>query len=220
MDMNSGRCIIIGAGDLTVGTIPMREDDFVIAVDGGLNYCGILEIEPDLIVGDFDSVGKTGQQIVDSLKEQIPDRIIQLNPMKDDTDMLYAIKHALQSGYREFLIYGGTGGRFDHTFANIQCLLYLKNNGAVGYLCDGEGMMLVIKNETIHFKQEMEGFLSLFSLGKKAVGVDISGMKYNLTDYTMTNDFPIGISNEFIGEKASVCVREGELICMIRYAEG
>lgn len=212
-----GRCIIIGAGDLTVGNIPVKEDDYIIAVDGGLNYCGILQIEPDMILGDFDSIGETGEEAINLLQEQIPDRIIRLNPIKDDTDMLYALKYALEKGYTEFLIYGGTGGRFDHTFANIQCLLYLKNHDAVGYLCDGEGMMLIIQNETVHFKKDMEGCLSLFSLGKQAKGVSIKGMKYNLEDYTMTNDFPIGISNEFVGEEAQITVKDGEIVCMIQY---
>lgn len=212
-----GRCIIIGAGDLTVGNIPVKENDYIIAVDGGLNYCGILQIEPDMILGDFDSIGETGKEAINLLQEQIPDRIIRLNPIKDDTDMLYALKYALEKGYTEFLIYGGTGGRFDHTFANIQCLLYLKNHDAVGYLCDGEGMMLIIQNETVHFKKDMEGYLSLFSLGNQAKGVSIKGMKYNLEDYTMTNDFPIGISNEFVGEEAQITVKDGEIVCMIQY---
>ena len=52
-----GTCIIIGAGDLTVGSFPYNPDaDYIIAADGGLMYCGVLEIEPDLIIGDFDSL--------------------------------------------------------------------------------------------------------------------------------------------------------------------
>ncbi|MCM1569498.1 MAG: thiamine diphosphokinase [Roseburia sp.] len=211
------RCILIGAGDLTVGEVQRRDEDYVIAVDGGLGYCGILGLEPDLILGDFDSVGEKEQEAIGRLREQIPDRIIRLNPMKDDTDMLYALKHALKAGYREFLIYGGTGGRFDHTLANIQCLLYLKNHQATGYLMDGNGMILVIKNEAVHFQKNLEGYLSLFSLGGKAEGVTIRGMKYNMENGVIANDFPIGISNEFTGEEAEISVVEGELVCMLQY---
>ena len=50
-----GKCILIGAGDLTMGELSVTEEDYVIAVDGGLSYCGILNVEPDLIIGDFDS---------------------------------------------------------------------------------------------------------------------------------------------------------------------
>lgn len=215
--MKKGRCIIVGAGDLTVGQLSLREDDFLIAVDGGLSYCGILEAEPDLILGDFDSLTEGEAEALRTLEKEIPERIIRLRPEKDDTDMLYALKWALDQGYREFRLYGATGGRFEHTFANIQCLLYLKNHGAVGYLMDGNGMILVLKNEAVRFQADLEGYLSLFSLGACAKGVNIRGMKYPLVDYTMTNDFPIGISNEFIGEEAEVSVEEGELVCMISY---
>ena len=78
-------------------------------------------------------------------------------------------------------------------------------------------MLFVIQNETIKFQKNMEGCLSLFSLGKEVKGVTIQGMKYNLDNYTMTNDFPIGISNEFIGEEGVITVRDGEVVGMITY---
>lgn len=95
----------------------------------------------------------------------------------------------------------------------------MKKRDAVGYLIDGTGMMLVICGETVHFRKNLEGTLSLFSLGEKADGVTISGMKYELENAVLTNDFPIGISNEFIGEEAMISVEEGELVCMISYAQ-
>lgn len=214
-----GKCYVVGAGDLTMGELAVTEGDLVIAVDGGLSYCGILGVEPDVIIGDFDSLSDGEMQALAVLREEIPERIITLPCEKDETDMLAALKHGLALGYRDFRIYGGTGGRFDHTLANIQCLLYLKNNGATGYLVDGTGMMFVIQNEAIHLNRNLEGMLSLFSLGRKAKGVNIKNMKYPVKDYCMTNDFPIGISNEFIGEEAVISVEDGELVCMIQYAE-
>ncbi len=214
----NGKCIVIGAGDLTMGELTAAEEDFVIAVDGGLGYCGILNVEPDLIIGDFDSLSEGEAQALEALRTQIPERIITLPEQKDDTDMLAALKHGLALGYRDFRIYAGTGGRLDHTLANIQCLLYLKNRGAAGYLVDGTGMILVLQNEAVHLNRNLEGFLSLFCLGREAQGVNIEHMKYPLRDYHMTNDFPIGISNEFIGEEAVISVEEGELVCMIQYA--
>ena len=214
-----GKCIIIGAGDLTMGELSVQEEDFVIAVDGGLSYCGILEVEPDLILGDFDSVSEQEKLAIEALQAEIPDRIVELPVEKDDTDMLAALKHGLALGYRDFRIYAGTGGRFDHTLANIQCLLYLKNHDATGYLVDGTGMILVLQNEAVHLNKKLEGTMSLFALGKEAKGVTIQGMKYTLEDYTLTNDYPIGISNEFIGEEACISVEDGELVCMISYCQ-
>lgn len=212
-----GRCIIIAAGDLTVGSIHVNEEDLVIAADGGLSYCSVLEVEPDLIIGDFDSVSEQEREAISLLKQQIPERIITLPHEKDDTDTLAAIKIGLANGYDRFLIYGGTGGRLEHTWANVQSLLYLKNHGAVGYLMDGSGMICVLQNEEVKLRDNLEGYLSLFALGKEAKGVTIRGMKYELENAVVTNDYPVGISNEFIGKEASVKVEDGELLMIISY---
>ena len=215
--MADKKCIIIGAGDLTVGSVAVGEEDLVIAVDGGINYCGVLEIEPDIILGDFDSVNDAQREAILNMKEQIPDRVVVLKPEKDDTDMLAALKLGLEKGYDYFLLYGATGGRLEHTLANIQCLLFLKNHGAVGYLMDGSGMIFVMRNEEVKLRANLEGYFSLFCLGKEAKGVTIKGLKYELEDYTMTNAFPIGVSNEFIGKEATVSVRDGELVGIVNY---
>jgi thiamine pyrophosphokinase len=213
----TGRCILIGSGDLTVSEVKKKDGDFVIALDGGIGYCDFLRLEPDLVIGDFDSVTEEEQKAVEILEREVPNQVIRLQPEKDDTDMLYGIKYALGLGYREFRLYGATGGRLDHTLANIQCLLYLKNHDASGYLMDGNGMIMVLKDEAVSFQENLEGMLSLFALGERAEGVSIRGMKYPLENATITNDFPIGISNEFIGEKAEITVTKGELVCIINF---
>lgn len=219
MSKQDGKCIIICAGDLTLGEVPVSEEDLVIAVDGGLSYCGLLEVEPDIIIGDFDSISDKEAEAVRLLEQQIPDRILRLPCEKDDTDTLAAIKLGLERGYTQFRLYAATGGRFDHTLANIQCLLYLKRNGATGYLVDGSGMMLVIQNEAVSFRENLEGTISLFSLERETRGVTIEGLKYTLHNASITNDYPIGISNEFIGEKSTITVEDGTLVCMISYAQ-
>lgn len=72
--------------------------------------------KPNLIVGDFDSYSGN-----------LPDdrEVIKLNSHKDDTDLLHCIEVALSRGYDDFVILAATGGRFDHTFANISVLMYL-----------------------------------------------------------------------------------------------
>ncbi len=215
--MAEKRCIIIGAGDLTVSGVSATEDDFIIAVDGGINYCGLLGVEPDVLLGDFDSVNATQREAIMAMKEEAPERVVVLKPEKDDTDMLAALRLGLERGYDYFLLYGATGGRIEHTLANIQCLLYLKRNDAVGYLMDGNGMIFVMENEEVKLRENLEGYFSLFCLGKEAKGVTIKGMKYELEDYTMTNDFPIGVSNEFIGKEATVSVKAGQLVGIVNY---
>lgn len=215
--MNKGNCILIGAGDLTVSEIPVGENDLCIAVDAGYEYCKLLEITPDYILGDFDSIGEKEAENVAEIAKTEEDKVIILPVEKDDTDMLAAIKLGLAEGYQSFRIYGGMGGRIEHTIANIQCLLYLKEHNAVGYLMDGTGMILVAKEEEISFQDSMEGYMSLFSMGDRAT-VSIENMKYLLKEREITNSFPIGISNEFIlGKKGKVTVHKGAVVMIVSW---
>lgn len=148
-----------------------------------------------------------------------PDHVVVLPTEKDDTDMLAAIRIGLLEGCQEFRIYGGMGGRLEHTLANLQCLIYLKQCSAVGYLMDDKMTAFVMQNETVWFKPEAKGFLSLFSIGEKASGVTIRNLKYEMQDGEITNSFPIGISNEFIGKRSSVTVEQGMLAVILSEKE-
>lgn len=219
--MSVPKCILIAAGDLTLTAIPDYNSltDAIIAVDGGLLYCGLLNLEPDIIIGDFDSIAADSEleAALALIETNYPEKVLRLKPEKDDTDMLVALKWGLAKGFRSFHIYGGLGGRLDHTLANIQCLLYLKRQKADGYLFEENGMILVAENETRTFQPSMEGFLSLFSLEKESV-ISIQNMKYPLDAYHMTNDFPIGISNEFIpGKSGVVTVHEGAAVILLKW---
>ncbi len=215
--MNKGNCVLIGAGDLTISEIPIGENDLCIAVDGGYEYCKLLEITPEYILGDFDSISEKEAEGVAEIAKSEEDKVMVLPVEKDDTDMLAAIKLGLAKGYQSFRIYGGMGGRIEHTIANMQCLLYLKEHRAVGYLMDGTGMILVAKEEEISFQDSLEGYMSMFSMGDKAT-VSIENMKYLLNEYEITNSFPIGISNEFIlGEKGKVTVHKGAVVMIVSW---
>lgn len=214
MSNNTEKCILVCAGELHDGDKVLiekykAEGSFLIAVDGGADYCCQMGLEADLYLGDFDSVSETGRK---SLQNNVESHILTLPREKDDTDTLAALKLGIEKGYKEFYIFGGLGGRIDHTIANIQCLTYLSRNGCKGYMFKGNEKLFVISNESVSFEEKEQGILSLFSLSGSAKGVYISGMKYNLENGVITNDFPIGVSNEFVGEQAIVTVREGELL--------
>lgn len=214
-----GKCILVCAGEFVPIEIPVEDGDYVIAVDGGFRYCQMLGILPDLILGDMDSASEEERAVIEEIEREDPSRIHRLKPEKDDTDTLSAVREGLERGYRKFYFYGALGGRMDHSIANIQTLLFLKKQGAVGYILTDTQLVTVIRNEEITFHAGVEGRMSLFSLGEKAEKVTIKGMKYVLTEDTVTNDFPIGISNEFIKtEEALVRVENGELLIMVEWS--
>lgn len=200
MKMKSKKCIIFGAGEYYADE-KIVTDGYVIAADAGYEYAAKNGIEVDVIVGDFDSapVPPVGN-------------IIRLNPVKDETDMLEAVNLGLENGCDAFYIYGATGGRSAHTFANIQTLAMLAKKDCRGYMFGNGEIMTVIHNGEIGFSSLSEGYVSAFSLCENSVGVSETGLKYSLDHYTMTNSYPIGVSNEFTGKEALICVENGTLL--------
>lgn len=193
-------CYVVGAGECGRLTLNPEKEDFVIAVDGG--YEKLKEQRIDLVVGDFDSLA------------YVPDHpsVIRLRPEKDDTDMMVALREGLAAGYDTFHIYGGEGGRFDHTLANIQCLAFLAEQGARGYLIGERQTATLIQNAGMSFSKDAKGYLSVFSYGEKAVGVTLKGLKYSLADAELSDKIPLGVSNEFTGRDAHISVRQGRLL--------
>lgn len=206
--------ILIGAGELGESIAELikdslQEEEFVIALDGGLAFCAEHGIKPDRIVGDFDSLPKEKKDLL----EQYPGEIIYRLPCeKDDTDTLAAIRMAVELGYERFTVYGGMGGRLSHTMANIQSLMYLKELGLQGELVGEKSRIFLIKNESIILPVQDNGYISIFAYSEKAEGVTLKNLKYEVTNAEMQNTFPLGVSNEFIGKEAEISVRNGTLL--------
>ena len=197
-------CFVFGAGQPPVYPPDIAEHDFVIAADGGYEYLRQVGIRADVLVGDFDSL-----DYFTDLKES--DLIVlRLPKEKDKTDLMVALEYGLERGHTSFHIYGGTGGRLDHTLANIQCLTYLVNHNARGYLYDGDTVITAIMGE-VWLEARRDGILSVFSLGESADGVSISGAKYEVEHGSLCYDFPCGVSNEFIGRPVHIKVGRGVL---------
>jgi len=201
------RCFIAGAGEFYGNALP-GNGDYMIAADGGYAALASRGITPDLIIGDFDSLTPELQSAVSDHPN-----VMRSSAEKDDTDMMLAVRYGLERGYERFVINGGLGGRLDQTLANIQILVYLADNGARGTLL-GHGVgVTVIKNGELRFsRSEAVGIVSVFSARDKAEGVTLKGLKYPLDDATLTNEYPLGVSNEFTGVPAVISVREGTLI--------
>ena len=216
------KCVIISAGSFPEVQIDLREGDLCIAADAGFGYAQRLGILPDLIVGDFDSAKDAPPEVLSGIREiaeNDPGRVVQLEVMKDDTDTMRAVKIGLSKGYRKFYLYGAMGGkRFDHSFANIQTLEFIKHQGGRGYIMDKDSMLFIAENETIRFHRGNTGTLSVFSLSEVSRGVSLKGLMYGMEDGTLTNDFPLGVSNEFIiDEEAEISVKEGTLLISVNW---
>lgn len=203
------KCIILCAGGFTKLLSPIEQDDYLIAADGGVQHAKAAGLTPNAILGDFDSLG------------YIPENATVFPVEKDDTDSMLAIRQALSLGYYELHLYGTLDGpRLDHTLANLQSLQFLSDHGAVGYLIGEKYIATVVKNGTLIFPQTAKGILSVFCMGQDAEGVTLSGLKYELTDGTLTAGFPLGVSNHFTHKKATISVNNGSLLLLFDRENG
>ena len=198
-----GKCVIFCAAAFDGLAEALAAEDLVIAADGGLRHTEKLNITPDVVLGDFDSLGFT------------PEGANVFPVEKDDTDAMLAVRRGLEMGYREFWLYGSMDGpRLDHTVANFQTLQYLCDHGAYGYLVGCSCIATVLKDGTLSFPAGKEGTISVFCLGADAEGVTLSGLYYPLENGRLTAGFPLGVSNHFTGEEAAITVENGSLLVL------
>lgn len=200
--MKNGICYIVGAGENYGLDFSPEREDFVIAADAGLRYLEEKKIIPDLIVGDFDTLQYVPQK----------GNVLKLPAEKDDTDMSMAIKEGIRAGYAEFHIYCGTGGRMDHTIANLQILSFLAKQNLRGFLFHRDTVFTAITDRKLSFEKIDAGYVSVFSCSERSTGVYLKNLKYELRDAILTNSFPLGVSNEFIGKESSIVVGSGTLL--------
>ena len=194
-------CYIVGAGDFERGFLP-EKDDLVIAADGG--YTSLLKqnIRCDLLIGDMDSITEipTGVELIRHHIE------------KDETDTYLAYCEGLRRGYESFEIYGGTGGRSDHTFANYCLLAKIKADGFSARLYSDSEVAYIIRNEATRVSGKPDGKISVFAFGGTAEDVSIKGLYYTLENGTLSPDFPLGVSNSFVSSCAEISVKSGTLL--------
>lgn len=199
------KCIIFGALPICEFGAVIENGDLIIAADGGYETLKKLNIEPDVIIGDFDSIESS---------LPVNGNIIKHPVKKNDTDTLLAIKYGLEKGYSDFIIYGCLGGRLDHTLANIQAASFTAENNANAVFIDKDTYLTVIKNTSVTFSMTNTGNISVFAVSGNAKGVTINNLLYEVNNIELTPDFPLGISNEFIEKAANISVADGKL-CII-----
>ena len=202
-------CYVFGSGDACDVCVLPGEEDLVVAADGGLRLLEPLGIRPDVILGDFDSLGfvPEGEQV----------RVFPT--VKDETDLMIACREGLARGYRVFRLYGGLGGaRVSHTVANLQLLRWLADQGAAGTLYGPSCEVTLLRDRTLRFSAGQTGFLSLLAAGEQAI-VTVRGAAYELEKGVLTGRFPLGVSNAFCGRKTEVTVHEGDLLVILEPAE-
>lgn len=199
------RCVIAGGADINNYDFireKLRADDYVIFCDSGLKHLAHLQVQPSLIVGDFDS----------HENPRLAVETIVLPCEKDDTDTVFAVREAVKRGFDDFLLIGVVGARLDHTLGNVSILLYLDSIGKRGCILDDYSEMEIVSDKPVSICDRY-AFFSLLNITGCAKGITITGAKYPLTDGEISCEYQYGVSNEVLpGQTATVSVKCGKLL--------
>lgn len=201
----NNRCVIIGGGCCTAEILKanITSNDFIICADSGYDIAKETNIVPDLLIGDFDSI------------KSVPENVdkITLPVEKDVTDSLAAFNEGVKLGYKSFVLFGGTGGRFEHTFANVSLMANASKSGIDFAIIDDKHIFRSITNSTIKIAKKDNQQISVFAFGNKAFGVTETGFHYPLNDYTLDPfNGALGTSNDIIEEYGVISVKDGTII--------
>lgn len=206
------RCVIVGASygsDLNYMKNNINPDDYIISADAGLEKLIKIGILPNLIVGDFDSYKENLPKDIETLKFPI---------CKDDTDMLCAVKEGIKRGCNSFVLFGGIGGRLDHTIANLCVLEYLSDRGYNNLLLDEKNRAFIMGMGERVIQGSKDEYVSVFPFGMSSCNVSYEGLKYKLDKeilYSNISSGPMGVSNSFLDDKAKIIVNDGKALVII-----
>jgi len=195
--------IISGAPDCDIDFLKTNVDrhSFIICADSGYVHCMNAGIQPDLILGDFDSAGQ-------------PDKVydvIALPAEKDDTDTFYAVKYAAKKGFKQIDIFNAVGGRFDHAYSNMLCLMYCKSKSIDASISDRQNKLTFVNDKTV-INNKFYKYFSVFAIGGKVSGLTIKDAYYPLNNIDISPYEQFTQSNTFKNKDVEITVKSGNLL--------
>ena len=207
--------------DLNQARSLLQRDDYIICADGGTRHALALDIKPDLIIGDMDSAEK-GQ--LQKLKEA--EVAIELFPHdKNETDLELAIDRAIELDPAQLIIVAGLGGRLDQTLANIALLTDLRlstlrhsSGQALDIRLDDGVEEIFVCRDQAQVHGNSGDIVSLIPWGGVVSEVQTMNLRWALNKEILYPDRTRGISNEMLGESASISIGSGLLLVVHRRA--
>lgn len=215
--MSSGRIIIIAGGDISEPEYYkklVKEDDYIICVNGGSSHALKMGLTPDLLVGDMDSLAET---VRDKIMKSKPE-IISHPPEKDKSDLELALDYAVREKPSEIIILGALGGkRADHFFINLLLLQVPLKEGIKARIMDERHEIYIAEN-SFEVSGKPGDYLSLFALTPEVKEITTEGLKYPLQKGALRFGSTLGLSNEFIDNHASIFFESGTLL-LIKHSQ-
>lgn len=179
-----------------------QKADRIVCADGGTRHAAACGLVPDLVIGDFDS-GERPEGC----------RVVQLRPEKDDSDLMCCVKTVLQEGADTIWLACASGGRIDHFLANLTLLEYLQQRGISAALYDSRNRVTCHSGGKRDYTADPEyQYVGLIPLDAELAGVTLRGLKYELTDATLSRSAVISMSNEAVAPTYRIEIKKGHAL--------
>jgi thiamine pyrophosphokinase len=179
---------------------------YIICTDGAGGKARELGIMPNVIVGDMDSISQDDLLFMETNKV----KTIYHPRDKDVTDTFLALLLARENNDVDVVIWGGTGGRLDHTLANLaSTIAFVKEGMRLSF--QDPGLTIYITKNYLNLEGRPGDIVSIFPMGGDAEGITLNGFKYSLTNEKIEQDFPLGISNKLMRNEGRIFVESGIL---------
>ncbi|HSL28731.1 MAG TPA: thiamine diphosphokinase [Anaerolineales bacterium] len=214
MQANTQRIIIFANGDLPdldKARHLLRNDDYIICADGGTRHALALGIQPNLIIGDMDSADQ--EQLPAFQEAGVPMEIYSHD--KNATDLELALDRAIELKPEHILILAALGGRLDHTLANIALLSDPRLQEPDVRLDDGIEEVFLCRDQA-QIRGKPGDLISLIPWQGPVSGIQTMDLKWPLKDEPLFPEKTRGLSNEMLGEAASVSITSGLLLVIHR----
>ncbi|MCE1246969.1 MAG: thiamine diphosphokinase [Firmicutes bacterium] len=205
------RVLIIAGGlisDKTDLKVFLNDDLYVIAADRGAENAVIMDIMPDLIIGDMDSVKP---EILNYFESR--GTVVKRFPVhKDKSDLELAFDEAQSMEPDEVIVIGYAGARTDHFLFNI--MVYLNYADMNIRFVDGFEEMIPAK-----MKMEITGHkdatVSIIPLTPVLEDVTIEGFRYPLNGENLFMGSTRGLSNVLTDPPGKISFKSGNALLVI-----
>jgi thiamine pyrophosphokinase len=208
----SKRTIIFANGDLPdleKARALLRDDDFIIAADGGTRHALALGRTPNVVVGDLDSLPANFEI------SKFDNDVVLYPKDKNETDLELAIQHALNLNPKQVLILAALGGRLDQTLGNIALISNVERLTLNIRLDDGIEEVFFC-HDHVQINGAVGDLVSLIPWQGEVTGVLTTDLKWPLRNEVLYPHKTRGISNEMLGHKAAVQIKSGSLLVVHR----
>jgi thiamine pyrophosphokinase len=183
--------------------------DEIFCADGGAKYAYQLNLIPNLILGDLDSISEEVIQFYQEYNVEI--RKLPVKKDKSDTELLLEL--LLTKDYEQLVLLAALGGRFDHALSNLYLLEGLFNDKTEIKIITPNSQIEIIKDKKIIDKQSGTT-ISLVPLSEKVSGVNLSGFKYELENGSLQRGNTLGLSNIIKDKLAIIEIKSGTLLLL------